>query len=381
MSWRDWIRGHIGPAENVPHTESGDVTQPPHLHLDPSSDETEIDPSSDDDTVPLRRWLGFALALALGAAAGVVGTNAHHEAVERSHVELIGGHATVELNQSLDALEPSSESPNADASGPGGGADTDADTEWRAELLVFNGGQRSIELADLEINGWRPSGDAAISEPVELRPDTWTTVQAHVAPACDADPPDDSATTLPATAVVGDPPVDDSPQIEFRPVPRGLHTAWHAVCSPDELETPQVWATQLHSAEILSRDAERGSMRVRLAVTPSFDPPVPASRPDLERGSARPERDIAVVRIWSHIAGLDATVPDLPVEIPAGETGELEIEWRIIDCDALDDLERATLSLHLSENVETPLAQVRDAPVPSPVIYELGKLSSEACQL
>jgi hypothetical protein len=112
-----------------------DATLPP-LRLDRGADPVFDDPDDGWPQDPPRSrswqpWTALALAVIVGAVAGVVGANARNDALQQSRVELIGG--AVQIH---------------------GPADPNAEDMWAAEFSVFNSGQREVEVLEVAIEGW-----------------------------------------------------------------------------------------------------------------------------------------------------------------------------------------------------------------------------------
>ncbi|NDL57756.1 hypothetical protein [Phytoactinopolyspora mesophila] len=329
------------------HNRSADDARLPPLDLDRGAPgapgESDQWPGEPPSVRSWRPWAALGLALVVGATAGVVGTNARHDAIQQSRVELVGG--TVHI----------------DGTGTANSADT-----WTAEFSVFNAGQRAVEVMELEIEGWVFVGHGGSRESVVAEPADWTTWTIRISPECDDQPTAGEATgSLTTTALVRSGAQETTTSVEFPQQRIHLRDTWTWACSGGDSGYPFVF---VEAADALPRESGDDVLHTEFRLsTEAFS------------ADAADDVDAAVVRLWAHAPGFDVTATNLPVELTTHSTVAVDIQWQLTSCSDADELDFIQLSLHVSADTSGDSARVQQNDVPVPVLMELGRMVGDVC--
>ncbi|NED99143.1 hypothetical protein [Phytoactinopolyspora halotolerans] len=286
-----------------------------------------------------RRWLVVGMALAVGVAAGVVGTNARHDATESATVDLIGGQTAL----SRPAI------PGSPAEG------------WQGEFLIFNPGETAVELVDVSVPGW---GRIGPTEPVTADAERWTLFRTTLLPDCDAElstADTDGSTSLAAEIVVRSRGTERTLPVTFAPGQSWLRSAWASVCRPADIGPPELTVATI---QMLSRRDGITSVRARLRLATTGG-----------QGTA------AISGMWSHVPGFRFAVTGLPATVDESDVTEIELEWEVANCAIVERLNEARLSFHVADQEDPTAARLQTMPVPAAILVALGRLSAQMCGL
>ncbi|WP_166344910.1 hypothetical protein [Phytoactinopolyspora limicola] len=288
-----------------------------------------------------QRWIGLGVALAIGAAIGVVGTNARHDALQQSRIELVGG--------ALDVQFPPQD--------PGDGG------PLRALYQVFNASQREIEIVSVDVAGWEQVNDPA---PRTAQPGTWITISSHIMPDCTELLDDQAASTLSASAQVRSGSTSTTTPVEFPYAYDWRHFVWDSVCTPRDYEHPDLY---IDDVVVLELDVENATLWVELHMDGHH----------FSEFSATHATEIH--RIGAVVPGFEVSAPDLPVAVPIGEStqGQLVTEWTLVDCAEFETLTEAQLGFHVRAQSGGSATRLQNLGVPERILIQIGRLGAEVC--
>lgn len=228
--------------------------------------------------------------------------------------------------------------------------------------MVFNAGVRTVDIIEIDMDGWTRPPSARPTEPVAARPGKWTSVRASLTPECgsrEARPEPGAALVVSALVRSGN--RETEVPVTFAPGTSWFRDLWAMTCAPTDAPYPEVL---VHAVEVLSPGDQPDTLRTRLFLT-------------LADGGSR----ATLVRIWSHVRGFDSYADGLPIELRGDDVSEVNLTWQVESCEPVDQLETAQLSLHLATGDGPSGARLRSAPVPDQVLIELGRLFAQGCGL
>ncbi|WP_116950826.1 hypothetical protein [Jiangella endophytica] len=239
------------------------------------------DPAPDEPPRGPGRWRWTIVPLATFAAGGVLGlvvADTRGEAAEYADVRLVGG-----------AVQSVSGWSEPDAPG-------------RIELDLFNIGEHEVEILGLEPAGMTLDPGVEPAEPVPAPPGAWVTAgQDGLVVDCEA-PVGDGVLVRVRDAGGTERLVEP----DLRPGSGGLQVAWLTACGPPHAMFPAPVST------VTATDAESVSTDVRLANTGT--------------------ETMEVVELAALTPGLDITGPEVPFDVPAGESVTVPVTWTVANC-------------------------------------------------